>query len=468
VSRFWSVNPIGILPGPDDPRSVDSQPVEVTRYARSGDVNIAYQVVGDGPQDLVYVPGWISNIEVMWEEPSMAGFLRRLASFSRLILFDKRGTGMSDRVALDQMPSLEARMDDVRAVMDAVGSESATLLGHSEGGNMCILFASTYPERTEGLILASSWATRVPSEDYPWAPTPEERAIEIAEVERTFGDPAALPPWLAPSRMHDDAYRTWLARYFRLGASPRTAAHLLEMNTQIDTTDILTTIRVPTLCLYKTNDTDVRLEEGRWIASRIPGAKFVEIPGADHLLNAAGADQVLDEIEEFVTGYRIGPRSERALATVLFVDIVGSTEMAARLGDQSWRELLERYQAVVGAEVTRFRGRVIGWEGDGMLATFDGPARAINAARSTIEAVQALGISVRSGLHTGEVEIVGDDVAGLAVHIGARVAALARPDEVLVSRTVKDLVAGSGIRFDDRGVHDLKGVPDTWQVYAAV
>lgn len=440
----------------------------MTRYARSGDVNIAYQVVGDGPRDLVYVPGWISNIEVMWEEPSMAGFLRRLASFSRLILFDKRGTGMSDPVPFDQFPTLETRMDDVRAVMDAVGSSTATLLGHSEGGNMCILFASTYPDRTEGLILASSWAKRTRSEDYPWAPTPEERAREVDEVERTFGDADALPQWLAPSRMHDEAYRNWLARYFRLGATPRTAAHLLEMNTQIDTTDILATIRVPTLCLYKTDDTDVDVEEGRWIASRIPGATFVEIPGPDHLLNAQGADQMLDEIEEFVTGYRTSARSERALATVLFVDIVGSTEMAARLGDQAWRELLERHRSLVRSEIEKFRGRVISWEGDGVLASFDGPARAIGAARAVTVAVRPLGVTVRSPLHTGEIEMVGEDVAGLAVHIGARVAALADRDEVLVSRTVKDLVAGSGIAFEDRGIHSLKGVPDTWQLYAAV
>jgi len=442
--------------------------VETTRYARSGDVNIAYQVVGDGPRDLVYVPGWISNIEVMWEDPSMAGFLRRLASFSRLILFDKRGTGMSDRVSLEEMPSLEERMDDVRAVMDAVGSESATLLGHSEGGNMCILFASTYPQRTEGLILASSWAKRIRSDDYPWAPTAEERAKEVVETERTFGDPDALPSWSAPSRLKDKQYRHWLARYFRLGASPKAASHLLEMNTGIDTTDILETIRVPTLCLYKTDDADVHIEEGRWIASRIPGAKFVEIPGSDHLLNGEGAEQILDEIEEFVTGYRIGERSERALATVLFVDIVGSTELASELGDQDWRELLERHRAVVEGEITKFRGRVVGWEGDGLLATFDGPARAIKAASALIEAVAALGISVRAGLHTGEVEMVGDDIAGLAVHIGARVAGLAGPGEVLVSRTVRDLVAGSGIQFEDRGHHELRGVPDTWQVYAAL
>jgi pimeloyl-ACP methyl ester carboxylesterase len=439
-----------------------------TRYTKSADVNIAYQVVGEGPRDLVYVPGWISNVEVMWEEPSMARFLHRLASFSRLIVFDKRGTGMSDPVQLDALPTLEERMDDVRAVMDAVGSEKATLLGHSEGGAMCILFAATYPERTEGLILVGSWAKRVPSEDYPWAPSVEDRAAEIEEVERTFGDPAALPSWLAPSRMEDEAFRQWLAKYFRLGSSPKAAAHLLETNTQIDTTHVLSSVHVPTLCLYRVEDADVNVEEGRWIAAQIPDSKFVEVPGADHLLNASGAALILDEIEEFVTGYRASLSPERALATVLFTDIVGSTEMAAQMGDLAWRDLLERHNMTVRSEVERSRGRVIGTQGDGFLATFDGPGRAIGAAHSIVDALSPLGIMVRSGLHTGEIEILGDDVAGLAVHIGARIAALASPGEVLVSRTVKDLVVGSGIEFEDRGSHSLKGVPDEWQIYAAV
>ena len=398
----------------------------------------------------------------------MARFLRRLASFSRLILFDKRGTGMSDPVPLDQMPTLEERMDDVRAVMDAVDSERATLLGHSEGGNMSILFAATYPERTEGLILVGCYAKRIPSDDYPWAPNVEDRAAEIAETERTFGDPDALPDWLAPSRMGDESFRNHMARYLRLGSSPKAAAHLLEMNTQIDTSHVLPTIQVPTLCLYRTDDQDVKVEEGRWIAERIPDSTFVEIPGPDHLLNASGAETILDEVEEFVTGYRASHRPERALATVLFTDIVGSTQLAAQLGDQAWRELLERHNTVVRAEIEKYRGRVVDTQGDGFLATFDGPARSITAAQSIIAALQPLGISVRAGVHTGEIEIVGDDVAGLAVHIGARVGALADTGEVLVSRTVKDLVAGSGIDFQDRGLHALKGVPDEWQLYAAV
>ena len=439
-----------------------------TRYAAGDKGNLAYQVVGEGPRDLVYVPGWVSNIEVMWEEPSMAAFLRRLVSFSRLILFDKRGTGMSDRVPLDEMPTLEERMDDVRVVMDAVDSERATLLGHSEGGNMCILFAATYPERTESLILTGSYARRTPSEDYPWAPSVEDRAAEIEEVERTFGDPDALPFWLAPSRMHDDAFRQWMAKYLRLGSSPKAAAHLLEMNTQIDTTQVLSSIQVPTLCLYRTEDQDVKVDEGRWIASQIPNSRFVEIPGADHLLNADGADLILAEIEEFVTGYRASPEPERAVATILFTDIVASTEMAAEMGDHAWRELLERHNALVRTEAERFRGRVIGTQGDGVLALIDGPARAISAAHSIVKTLEPLGITLRAGIHTGEIELVGDDVAGLAVHIGARIAALAGPGEVLVSRTVKDLVAGSGIEFEDRGAHPLKGLSDEWQVFEAV
>lgn len=440
----------------------------VTHYARSGDLDIAYQVVGDGPRDLVYVPGWISNIEVMWEEPSMERFLRRLASFSRLILFDKRGTGLSSRLPFDQLPTLEERMDDVRAVMDAVGSERATLLGHSEGGNMSILFSVTHPGRTEGLILASCYAKRIPSEDYPWAPDTQRRAAEIEEVRVNFGDPARLPDWIAPSRMHDQAFRNWVARYFRLGSSPQGAATLLEANTRIDTTHLLTSVSVPTLCLYRADDRDVLAEEGRWIASKIPDARFVEIPGADHFLNAEGSEQILDEIEEFVTGDQPEAPPERAVTTVLFSDIVGSTELAASMGDRAWRDLLERHHRAVRSEVARHRGVEVDTTGDGFFATFDGPARAIRAGAAIVERVEDLGLKVRVGLHTGEVELLGGTVAGLAVHIGARVASLAGPGEVLVSRTVKDLVAGSGIEFADRGVHRLKGVPDEWQVFGVV
>lgn len=437
-----------------------------TRYADAGDVSIAYQVVGEGPVDIVYVPGWISNIEVMWDDPSLARMLRHLSSFSRLILFDKRGTGLSDPVSLNNLPTIETRMDDVRAVMDAAGSSSATLLGHSEGGNMSIVFAATYPERTDGLVLTGSYSKRIRTPDYPWAPEPADREAEIAEVERTWGDPEHIPDWVAPSRAHDPAFKEWMSRYMRLSASPRAAAALLRMNTQIDTRSVLPSVSVPTLCLYKIDDTDVSIEEGRYIASQIPGAKLVEIEGKDHLLNGEGSEVILEEVEEFVTGSRGAKSHERVLATVLFTDIVGSTETASRMGDRPWRDLLERHNQTVRAEVARHRGREVDTQGDGFLATFDGPARAITAAQAIGRALEPLGVDIRAGLHTGEIEVVGDDVAGLAVHIGARVSSLAGAGEVLVSRTVKDLVAGSGIEFESRGVHTLKGVPDEWQIYA--
>ncbi len=436
-------------------------------YARSGDVNIAYQVTGDGPRDLVYVPGWVSNIDVMWEDPGLARFLRRLASFARLITFDKRGTGLSDSVSVDELPTLEVRMDDLRAVMDAAGSEKATLFGHSEGGNMCILFAATHPGRTDGLILTGSYAKRLRTPDYPWAPTLEERLAQIEDTERTWGDPDLID-YYAPSRAADPAFRVWMQRYFRLSASPRAAAELLRMNSYIDVTTVLPSIRVPTLLLYRVGDPDVKVEEGRYMSSKIPQAKLVELPGADHLFWAGDPEQLLQEIEEFVTGHRAAVDPERVLATVLFTDIVGSTSTAAGLGDQAWRNLLERHNAVVRAELGKWRGREVHTAGDGFLATFDGPARAIRCAQAISAVVGQLGMEVRCGLHTGEVEIVDSDVAGLAVHIGARVAALADPGEVLVSRTVKDLVAGAGFQFTPRGIHSLKGIPEKWEVYALV
>jgi pimeloyl-ACP methyl ester carboxylesterase len=436
-----------------------------TRYARSGDVNIAYQVSGRGDRDLVYVPGWVSNIELMWEDPGLARFLRRLGSFSRLITFDKRGTGLSDPVSVEELPTLEVRMDDLRAVMDAVGSHRATLFGHSEGGNMCMLFSATYPERTEGLILTGSYARRIRSADYPWAPTWEERLEAIAETERSWGTSSQVE-YYAPSRAGDPAFRAWVARYLRLSASPRAAAALLRMNSQIDVTTVLPSIRVPTLLLYRTDDPDVRVEEGRYIASRILGARLVEFPGRDHFFWAGEAEPLLEEIEEFVTGHRVAADPERLLATVLFTDIVGSTQRAAHLGDLAWGDLLARHNGIVRQELARWRGLEVKTAGDGFLATFDGPARAIRCAQGISASVGDLGIQVRCGLHTGEIERIDSDVAGLAVHIGARIAALAGPGEVLVSRTVKDLVAGAGFRFEGRGRHTLKGVPEEWEIFA--
>jgi class 3 adenylate cyclase len=442
-------------------------PTPSTRYARSGEVSIAYQVVGQGSFDLVYVPGFVSNVELMWEEPGYARFLERLASFSRLILFDKRGTGLSDPVPPEELPTLEQRMDDVRAVMDAVGSERAALLGHSEGGNMCVLFTATYPERTIALVLVGCYAKRIRSDDYPWAPSFEERMQEIAETERTWGSlTPATEVGLAPSKAGDQAFARWLGRYWRLSASPKAASALLQMNSMIDVRAVLPSISVPTLLLYRAQDSDVHVEEGRYIASRIPNATFVELPGADHLMWTGDSTSMLDEIEGFLTGVRRGPDPDRVLTTVLFTDIVGSTETATRLGDRAWRELLERHHAVIRGELERWRGREVDTAGDGFLATFDGPARAIRCGVAAARAVSELGLRLRAGVHTGEVELAGSDVRGIAVHIGSRVAALAEENEVLVSRTVADLVSGSGIDLVDRGEHELRGIPGTWRLFA--
>jgi len=436
-----------------------------TQYAKSGNVNVAYQVVGDGRFDLVFVPGWISNVDLMWQEPTHERFLRRLASFSRLILFDKRGTGLSDRVANDRLPTLEERMDDVRAVMDAAGSEQAALFGYSEGGNLSTLFAATYPGRTRALVTFGIFAKRIWSPDYPWAPKPEEREQEYERLEREWGRDMDLGS-LAPSVAEDEAFKRWMTAYFRRSASPGAAVTLLRMNTEIDIRAVLPTIGVPTLVLHRTGDLDAKVEEGHWIAKQIPGARFVELPGVDHLPWVGDQGSILDEVEEFLTGVRHGPEPERVLATVLFTDIVDSTARAAALGDRRWRDLLEGHHARVRRQLERFRGQEIDTAGDGFFASFDGPARGVQCALAVVDAVADLGISVRAGLHTGECEVVDGKMAGIAVNIGARVAAQADADEVLVSSTVKDLVAGSGIRFAERGRVALKGVPGEWQLYA--
>lgn len=436
-----------------------------TRYAKSGDVNIAYQVVGDGPRDLILVPGWMSNIEVFWDEPAVARFLRRLASFSRLILFDKRGTGLSDR--LGNLPDMETRMDDLRAVMDAVGSERAALCGYSEGGVMCALFAATYPTRTTALITIGSYARQKPDTDYPWGRTQEQQEQFLDGIQKGWGGPVGLD-LRAPSVAHDDRVRQWWARFLRMSASPAAALALTRMNYDIDVRHVLSAIHVPSLLLHAVGDMVVDVHASRYMAERIPGAKFVELPTTDHLPWGADADAILDEIEEFLTGERHGPEPDRILATILFTDIVGSTDRAAELGDKAWRDLLERFYGVVRREWPRFRGKEVGTAGDGVLATFDGPARGVRCARSIADAVLPLGVTVRTGLHTGECEVIDDNVGGIAVHTAARVATLAKPGEVLVSHTVKDLVAGSGIRFESRGTHTLRGVPGEWPLFAAV
>lgn len=435
-----------------------------TRYVQSGDVNVAFQVAGDGPRDLVLVPGWVSNMELFWEEPSAARFLERLASFARLILFDKRGTGLSDRVA--DIPTLETRMDDVRAVMDAVNSERAVLLGYSEGGAMCMLFAATYPVRTAALITIGSFASRIWTPDHPWGQTQEQREDFIQQTVRGWGGPVGIEP-RAPSLAHDSRFREWWARFLRMSASPGANADLLRMNSEIDVRHVLPAIRVPTLIVHNVGDRTIPVECGRYLGRQIPGARYVELDGIDHLPFVGNADEILDQIEEFLTGVRPSPKFDRVLATVLFTDIVGSTEWVARLGDRVWQDLLERYYVLIRKELALFRGHEVDTAGDGFFATFDGPARAIRCACSIRDCTRELGIEIRAGLHTGEIELTGHKVGGIAVHMGARVATTAKPGEVLVSSTVKDLVAGSGIRFTDRGIHVLKGLPGKWHLFAA-
>ncbi len=436
-----------------------------TRYTRSGDVNIAYQVFGEGRLDLVYVMGWVTNLEAFWQEPSVARFFQRLASFSRLILFDKRGTGLSDRVPIKELPTLEQRMDDVRAVMDAAGSDRAALFGVSEGGPMSVLFAATYPERTSALVLYGSYAKRLRDPTYPWAPTREERDNWYDLLERGWGGVVDIGT-MAPNA--DPHFREWWARYLRMSASPGAALALGRMNAEIDIREVLPSIRVPTLILHRTGDLDMDVGGARYMASRIAGAKYIELPGDDHLPFVGDQEAILDEIEEFLTGARQHAELDRVLATVLFTDMVGSTERSAALGDKRWRDLLEAHNRVMREELDRFRGREIDTAGDGFFATFDGPARAVRCACAMRNELARLGIDIRAGLHTGECELVADKVRGIAVHIGSRVASLARPGEVLVSSTVKDLVAGSGLDFEDRGVQTLRGVPGEWRLFAVI
>ena len=428
-------------------------------------MSIAYQVVGDGPRDIVLVHGWVSNLEASWEDPDLARAQERLASFSRLILFDKRGTGLSDRVPASDLPSLETRMDDVRAVMDVVGSERAALFGASEGGSMAILFAATYPERTAALIGFGMFASRHWSPEYPWAPTREAREAWLSSLEEHWDEAADIES-IAPSRAHDERYRAWFGSYTRRSASPGAAVALGRMNTDIDVRAVLPTIRVPTLIMHRTGDRDASVDEGRFIASRIPGAKFVELPGDDHVFWTQDVDGVVDEIEEFLTGVRRGPEPDRVLATVLFTDIVGSTARAVKMGDRQWMDALEAHRTMVRWFLERFHGREVDTAGDGFFATFDGPARAVRCALAVRDAARDRDIDIRAGLHTGELEM-GEKPGGVAVHIGARVMSEAGAGEVLVSQTVKDLVAGSGLAFEERGPRTLKGVPGVWDLFLA-
>ena len=431
------------------------------KYARTGDVHIAYRVFGDGPRDLVLVPGTLSHAELFWEFPVNEYLLKRLTSFARVIVFDKRGQGLSDRVAEH---TLEERIGDVRAVMDAAGSSQATIYGWSEGGSMSLMFAATYPERTSALVLCGSFA----SFQQVWPVTEEQWEANLAQVEAKWGQ-GVLVPINAPSRRDDQVFVQWFGRLERAAASPGSILALLRAGRDIDVRHVLPAIQAPTLILHRVGDKTVPVEAGRYLAQHIRGARYVELPGDDHLLQAFDPptlDRLIDEIEEFVTGARGGPEPDRVLVTVMFVDVVGSTERAVAVGDRRWRELLEAYLDAARRQLERFRGREVDVAGDGLFAVFDGPARAVRCACAIRDAVHSLGLEVRSGLHTGECEVAGAKVSGIAVHTGARIAAAARPQEVLASGTVRDLVAGSGIRFDDRGSHALKGVPGDWRLFA--
>ncbi len=434
------------------------------QYAQSAGVHIAYQVVGEGERDLVLAHGFISHIDLEWEEPSMARFFRELASFARLILFDKRGTGLSDRAV--GMPTLEERMDDVRAVMDAAGSERAVLMGVSEGAPMCVLFAATYPERTQALILHGGMARSIEAPDYPWAAPADalaESATDLVMPLIYAGEDIDI--W-APSLADDARAKEWLGRYRRASVSPDGLNALISMFMNIDVRHVLPTLQVRTLVLHRRGDRVVNWRAGRWMAEQIPGARYVSLPGQDHFPWVGDADAVIDEIREFLTGVRVAAESDRVLATVMFTDVVGSTDRVTSLGDRRWRDLLDAHDAAVRGRLTAFRGREVKLTGDGFLATFDGPARAIRCAGAIREAASGLDLDIRVGLHTGEIVVRGDDIGGVAVHIGQRVSALARPSEILASSTVKDLVAGSGIEFADRGEHELKGVPGSWRLFA--
>jgi class 3 adenylate cyclase len=431
------------------------------RYAKSGDVHIAYQVVGDGEVDLVYSPGIWSNLEIMWEWPEWSRYLRRLAAFSRLILFDMRGVGLSDRGT--EPPTLERQVDDIGAVMNAARSPTAVIFGGARASAMTMLFAASFPERTQALVLYAPFAKTIRSADWPFGRTEEEQEIFYDRFTREMGTAKNLD-LQGPS--HDERLKRWWARFERLGASPGAWREMAEILGQLDIRHVLPNIRVPTLVIQRTGDLIVDVGQGREIARRIPKATFVELRGDDHIPFLGDADAIVDEIEEFLTGVRPVPERDRVLATVLFTDIVGSTERAVALGDHAWRALLDDHDHLVRDRINRFRGRCVKTTGDGVLATFDGPGRAIRCAKAIRDDVHSIGIGIRAGLHSGEVELRGDDVGGIAVHIGARVAALAQPGQVLVSSTVKDLVAGSGLSFSEAGEHTLKGVPGTWRLFA--
>jgi class 3 adenylate cyclase len=437
------------------------------RYAKNPDgQSVAYQTVGEGSLDLVFVPQWL-NLEVMWEEPRLAAFFERMARFARVICFDKRGTGLSDPVTLGAIPTPEDWMYDVATVMDAADSRQAAIFGHGDGATMALLFAATHPDRASTLILADAYARRMRADDYPCG-VPEDVVPRLIEaVESGFGAGEAARLGASPSLAEDESFIAWQGRFERLAMSPGQFNAVYPLTFSFDLRWVLPTIRMPTLVLHRAGNRYVTVGNGRYLAEHIEGAQYVEIPGDDYFFQAGDTEAMLGPVEEFLTGRRAPPEPERVLATVLFTDIVGATAKAETLGDGAWRELLERHHSLVRRELAHFGGREIDTAGDGFLASFEGPARGVRCAMSIREALRTIGVEIRAGLHTGECERSGDKLAGIAVHIGARVAGLADPGEVLVSRTVKDLVAGSGLAFVDRGVHELKGVSESWQLFRA-
>ena len=435
-----------------------------TKYAEIGGVSIAYQVLGDGPIDLVMVPGFASHLEHGWEHPRLAHFYHRLASFSRLTLLDKRGVGLSDRVSPNDLPGIEQRKDDLKAVMDEVGIERAAMVAASDGGPLAVLFAATYPDRVENLVLINTYAKRVSSADHEPALSPEVFEGFVREAAEHWGEPVFVDA-IAPGSADDPRFRDWWAAGLRRSMSPGAARAMLEMNATIDVRAALSAVHVPTLVIHRTDDRVCPVAGGRYIADQIEGARFIELPGDDHLPWLGDAETILGEIEEFVTGYRSGQTLNMALASMLFTDIVSSTETAAKLGDRDWTALLRTHDGIIHSGVTKFGGREVKHTGDGSLSVFEGPARAVRCWLSIRDQLGGIGLAIRGGLHTSEVELVNGDVRGLGVHIAARLMTLASPGELAVSSVVRDLSAGSGLEFVERGHYELNGVPGDWQVF---
>ena len=435
-----------------------------TRYVQNGDVNIAYQVLGDGPVDIVFVMGWVSHLEYFWKHHLFASFLERLASFSRLILFDKRGTGLSDRVPLSELPTLEQRMEDVHAVMGAVGSQRAILVGVSEGGPMCSLFAATYPEKTAGLVMIGTYAKRIRDDEYPWAPTEEQREAFFELMRNEWGGPVGIDE-RAPSMANNGEFREWWATYLRMGASPGAAVALTKMNAEIDVRGVLPSVRVPTLVIHRSGDMCLKAEEGRFVADQIPNSKYVELGGIDHLPFVGDQAEILDEIEQFVTGVRSAGEYDRVLATVMSVSFADPDAESARRGTIEWENFIARSKAFVHRQLPMYKGREVSVGDEETLAAFDGPARAIRCAAAINQAAAAQGVSLRIGLHTGECDVLDDKYSGFAVDLARQIAGLSESGNILVSRTVKDLVAGSGLEFSEFGVRSFDGVDGEWRLF---